>query len=286
MWQIICRYGQQAITFAHNPGLEVEVTPTGLSGLDTALGIGGLPKGRIVEIHGPESAGKTALALHLARQVPAALYIDADHGITPTQGAGLYIAHPDTLEDTLSVCEVAATGFDMIVIDSLSALPTRADLEIEIGSCPAVESSAASILSRYLPGISRALSLHDCTLVLVTQLRERPGVVHGNPEFSLGGRALKHSASVRLEVRRTELIRQRRYPGAPLGPATGQKIRVRVVKNKCGPSFREALMEILFDAPAQDCLKDIPKIEEGSSPNVEYVYYGHSAARAADTGDN
>lgn len=279
MWQVMCRHGQQSITFAHDPCLEVNATATGLSGLDTALGIGGLPKGRIVEIHGDPGAGKTKLALHLARQVPAALYIDADYGITPSQGAGLYIAHPNTLEDALGICEVAATGFDMIVIDSLSALPTRADLESKIGDYPVVKSNAASILSRSLPRLSHALSLHGCTLVLITQLREKPRVMYGNPEFALGGRALKHCASVRLEVKRTEIIRQKRA-------ATGQKMRIRVVKNKCGSPFKECLLEIMFDAPERNCLRDLPTVEEGSRPNVKYIYYGHLAARAADAGDN
>lgn len=249
--EICCRYGPRAILSAGSGFLFVRPIQTGLVGLNAALGIGGIPKGRIVEIHGDAGAGKTALALHLAHQVPTALYIDADYGLTPAQGAGLYMARPDTLEDALGICETAAPAFNMIVIDSIPALPARSNLEIGISDCYASDarSTTARILTRALPRLLRTLNGYGCTLVLVTQVRENPEDVGGNPKFALGGRALKHYASVRLEVVNAGNVREKNV-------VVGQRVRIRVVKNKCGPEQRMALALLRYDAPADKLLAD------------------------------
>lgn len=239
--QLTGRYGPGTVVHGNDPSLRVEAIPTGVWGLDEAIGIDGIPRGRIVEIYGQPGAGKTALAVQLARQVPSALYIDADYGLAPDKGAGLFLAHPDTLEDALDICETAAAGFDMIVIDTLSALPTRGDLALEIGDrCSSSgPGSAAKVLSRALPWLLRPLSRYGCTLVLVTQTREKPNVLYGNPNFALGGRALRHYASVRLEVGVTKEVRQANL-------VVGQKVQIKVTKNKCGPQFRTVHVKTVF----------------------------------------
>lgn len=281
MHQLTRLYGESAIGFGYASCHIVEAVPTGLNGLDAALGIGGLPRGRIVEIYGQPGVGKTALALHLARQVPTALYIDADHGITPAQGAGLYSFHVDTLEDALTACEMAAAAFDLIVIDTLSALPTRGDLKAKMGdfSRHLSEPTAAEILSRSFPWLSHTLSRHRCTLVLVTQIRENPKILYGNPEFSLGGRALKHYASIRLKVRFVEKIKQAET-------VIGQKIRICVRKNKCGPQYQEVPMAIWFNAPERDCLKDLSAAKEGSCVYGKYADHRSAAARQGKPRDS
>lgn len=221
------------------------IIPAGIESLDAALGIGGIPKGRIVEIFGPDGAGKTALALQLAAQVPTVLYIDADHGLSPCMTwslsnwhNGFYLLSVDTLEDALQACLCAAPAFDLIVIDTLAALPTEED-----GRCDLSESyrtnPTARILARALPLLSASLAKSGCTLVLVNQVRERPGVVYGNPEHAPGGHALKHYAAMRLDVRRINTIRE----GQEI---TGQQIRVNVVKNKCAPPFRTAILDLRY----------------------------------------
>lgn len=219
------------------------IIPTGIESLDTALGIGGIPKGRIVEIFGPESAGKTALALQIANQVKTVLYIDADHGLSPyttwalrNRHKGFYLLSVDTLEDTLSACLHAAPGFDMIVIDSLAALPTREDLRCEMSGYVQIN-PPARILAHALPQLAGSLAKSGCTLILVNQMREKVGMMYGNPEKTPGGRALKHYESMRLEVRLTGTTKKGRG-------VTGQQMRVSVLKNKCAAPFRTANLEL------------------------------------------
>lgn len=236
------------------------VITTGVDDLDNALGVGGIPRGRIVEIYGPENAGKTALALLIAGQVPTTLYIDAEHSLSPymcwglTHGAyAAYVLDADTLEDALQACIHAAPSFDLIVIDTLSALPTKEDLRVSLGES-ARTNPPARILAHALPQIKALLAKSGCTLVLVNQLREKIGVVYGNPETVPGGHALRHYADIRLDVRRLEVIRQAKQ-------IIGQNIRVKVVKNKCAPPFREAKLRLVYGEGIQ---RDPPAAPEAA----------------------
>lgn len=236
------------------------IIPTGVDALDNALGIGGIPRGRIVEIYGPENAGKTALSLLVAGQVPTTLYIDAEHSLSPymcwslTHGSyDAYVLDVDTLEDALQACIHAAPAFDLIVIDTLSALPTKEDFRVALREY-ARTNPPAKILARALPQIKALLAKSGCTLVLVNQLREKTGVVYGNPETVPGGHALRHYADIRLDVRRLEVIRQ-------AGQIIGQNIRVKVVKNKCAPPFREAKLRLVYGEGIQ---RDPPAAPEAA----------------------
>ena len=240
---IIQRHGEGAIMrLGDLPAPSEAVIPTGLPDLDAVFGIGGVPRGRIIEIHGPESAGKTALALHIARQAPNALYVDADNGLPPVGllgATGLHLLTVDNLEDALEAVRVAAPGFDVIVIDTLAALPMRED---EITDIKWKTKNPANLLSRALPILAAELANSGCTLVVVNQLRDIPGVMYGNPEEVTGGRALKFYASVRLDVRRIEVRKEK-------SEIVGQKVRIRCTKNKTAPPFREAVLSLWFGCP-------------------------------------
>lgn len=239
----------ESINFRYGPGTLMRlgeaplfhpVLSTGIEELDTALGIGGIPRGRIIEIFGSDTAGKTSLALQIAREAESVLYIDADHGLNPAQMIGLTIASADTLEDALNICEIAAPAFDLIVIDTVAALPTREDLTLPLG-CEGYKKSTAVVLSRTLPRLIHSLAKHGCTLILVNQEREIPNVVYGNPLKSTGGRALKFYASVRLSINKLPLLCEKNKM------AYAQKVRIRIVKNNCAPPFKEAEPWLLFE---------------------------------------
>lgn len=237
------QHGEGAITkLADLPAPFKNVFSTGLPDLDAVFGIGGVPKGRIIEIHGPEGAGKTALALQIAKQVPAALYIDADHGLPPWVCDGLYLLTVNTLEDALEAVRVAAAGFDVIVIDTLAALPMRDDTVTEAQW----KMSPAALLSKALPILAVELARSGCALILVNQMREKSGIVFGNREKTTGGNALKFYASVRLEVRRIEAMKE----GLEV---CGQKVQVKAVKNKIAPPYREAELCIWYDERGPLC---------------------------------
>lgn len=227
------KYGNSVIS----PPPPLEVAPTGLPELDAALGVGGIPRGRIVEIFGPESAGKTALALHLARQFKGpALYIDAEHSLTPEQAEGVRTLNISTLECALQVCRTAAAQFDAVILDSLAALPTSWNIEAAPDNYTG--DNTAKMLAHALPPLLGELRRGRCSLIVVNQIRQNVGVIYGNTERVPGGHALKHLASVRLDVRRLEKIKNGQE-------VAGQKIRIRVVKNKCAAPFREA--ELIID---------------------------------------
>lgn len=224
---------------------EQEIVSTGLPQLDAALG-GGIPRGKIVEIHGSESSGKTALALHLAHQLPGpTLYVDADHGLSPymLHGAGeLYQLDVDTLEKTLDACLLAAGSgtFGSIVIDTIAALPTNEDMGGSINDRYwGQRERQAKVMSKALPILAPFLHHTGCTLILVNQLREKPGVLYGNPERTTGGKAIGFYAALRLDTRRCEAIAE----GAHI---TGQLMRVRVTKNKLAPPGREAKVPLIY----------------------------------------
>lgn len=284
-------YGKGTVMKLGDPSsqMNIETIPTGSLSLDVALGLGGIPKGRIVEIYGPESSGKTTVTLHMIAEVQKsggiAGFIDAEHALDPVYAKNigvdidnLYISQPDNGEQALEITEtmVRSGAIDIVVVDSVAALVPKAEIEGDMGDSHV--GLQARLMSQALRKLTGVISKSNCTVVFINQLREKVGVMFGNPETTTGGRALKFYSSVRLDVRRIESLKQG-------GEVVGNRTRVKVVKNKIAPPFKEAEFDIMFGegiSTAGDILDLAANINVVNKSGAWYAYEGNKIGQGRE----
>ena len=273
--------------------MNIETVPTGSISLDIALGLGGVPKGRIIEIYGPESSGKTTVALHMVAEVQKrggiAGFIDAEHALDPVYAKNigvdidnLYISQPDNGEQALEITEtmVRSGAVDIVVVDSVAALVPKAEIDGDMGDSHV--GLQARLMSQALRKLTAVISKSNCTVIFINQLREKVGIMFGNPETTTGGRALKFYSSVRLDVRRIESLKQ-------AGEVIGNRTRVKVVKNKIAPPFKEAEFDIMFGegiSKAGDLLDLAANIDVINKSGAWYAYNGEKIGQGRENAKN
>ena len=288
--QIEKQFGKGSVMrLGENTGMNIEHIPTGSIGLDLALGIGGLPRGRIIEIYGPESSGKTTVALHSVAEAQklggTAAFIDAEHALDPVYAKALgvdidslLVSQPDTGEQGLDIAEalVRSGAIDIVVIDSVAALTPRAEIEGEMGD--SFVGLHARMMSQAMRKLAGSIAKSQCVAIFINQLREKVGVMFGNPETTTGGRALKFYSSVRMDVRRTETLKQG-------GEMVGNHVRVKIVKNKIAPPFKEAEFDIMFGKGISregDILDLATKIDLVNKSGAWYAYNGEKIGQGRE----
>ena len=291
LMQVERQFGKGAVMKLGDPTakLNVETIPTGSLSLDLALGLGGIPKGRVIEIYGPESSGKTTVTLHMIAEVQKrggiAGFIDAEHALDPKYAAAigvdvdnLYINQPDYGEQGLEIAEtmVRSGAMDIVVVDSVAALTPKAELEGEMGDSHV--GLQARLMSQALRKLAGAISKSNCTVVFINQLREKVGVMYGNPQVTTGGNALKYYASVRMEVKRVEQLKNG-------GEFTGNRTRVKIVKNKIASPFKEAEFDIMFGEGISyegDVLDIACSIDVINKSGAWYAYKGNKIGQGRE----